>query len=70
MEKEIEKEKNFFNNGNLSFEGEYLKGKRWNGKGKEYDNTGNLIFEKIYLNGNINNKEKDENKNKIETKNI
>ena len=39
--------------GELSFEGEYLNGKR-NGKGKEYyDNYGNLIFEGEYKNGDI-----------------
>ena len=27
------KGKEYYNNGNLVFEGEYLKGKRWNGKG-------------------------------------
>ena len=32
------------------FEGEYLNGKRWNGKGKEYYNN-KLIFEGEYLNG-------------------
>ena len=34
----------------LSFEGEYLNGKR-NGKGKEYNGEGKLIFEGEYLNG-------------------
>ena len=34
------------------FEGEYLNGKRWNGKGEEYDNlNGELIFEGEHLNG-------------------
>ena len=34
----------------LKYEGEYLNGKR-NGKGKEYDLDGKLIFEGEYLNG-------------------
>ena len=34
----------------LTFEGEYLKGKR-NGKGKEYNQDGKLKFEGEYLNG-------------------
>ena len=33
------------------FEGEYLNGKRWNGKGKEYNDNGELEFEGEYLNG-------------------
>ena len=33
------------------FEGEYLNGLRWNGKGKEFDYDGKLIFEGEYLNG-------------------
>ena len=33
------------------FEGEYLDGKKWNGKGKEFDYKENLIFEGEYLNG-------------------
>ena len=33
------------------FEGEYLNGKKWNGKGKEYYYDGKLIFEGEYLNG-------------------
>ena len=41
----------YYNNGKLEFEGEYLNGKR-NGKGKEYDDfDGRLIFEGEYLNG-------------------
>ena len=43
--------KEYYNNGELKFEGEYLNGKR-NGKGKEYDYfNGNLLFEGEYLNG-------------------
>ena len=41
----------------LTFEGEYLKGKR-NGKGKEYDNKGNKNFVGEYLNGKRNGKGK------------
>jgi len=37
--------------GNLLFEGEYLNGERWNGKGKEYNNKNELVFEGEYLNG-------------------
>ena len=37
-------------NKRIEFEGEYLNGKRWNGKIKEYDDKGNL-FEGEYLNG-------------------
>ena len=36
--------------GRLIFEGEYLNGKRWNGKGKEYLNDV-LMYEGEYLNG-------------------
>ena len=39
----MEKEKNN-NYGKTRFEGEYVDGKRWNGKG--YNNKGNLEFEK------------------------
>ena len=38
-------------NDKLIFEGEYLNGKRWNGKGKEYYNYRKLKFEGEYLNG-------------------
>ena len=31
--------------GNLIFEGEYLKGEKWNGKGKEYNSKGKLMHE-------------------------
>ena len=42
--------KEYNDNGELLFEGEYLNGKR-NGKGKEYYwDTGKLIFEGEYLN--------------------
>ena len=41
----MEKEKYFNFRENLIFEGEFLNGKKWNGKGKEYDFSENLIFE-------------------------
>ena len=44
------KGKEYYENGNIEFEGEYLNGKR-NGKGKEYFNNGKLLFEGEYLNG-------------------
>ena len=50
------KEYNAYND-ELLFEGEFLNGKRWNGKGKEYDFNGKLIFEGEYLNGERNRKE-------------
>ena len=40
----------YYDEGDLKFEGEYLNGRR-NGKGKEYHNNGRLIFEGEYLNG-------------------
>ena len=33
----------YFRNGKLQFEGEYINGKKWNGKG--YDEKGNIEFE-------------------------
>ena len=61
MEKRNGKVKEYHNNGKLQFEGEYLNGKRWNGKG--YDKNGFLEFEikngfgkgkeYDYFNGNI-----------------
>ena len=45
------KGKEYYYNGDLIFEGEYLKDKRWNGKGKEFDYKGKLIFEGEYSNG-------------------
>ena len=45
------KVKEYYDNGKLKFEGEYLNGKR-NGKGKEYNYDGKLIFEGEYLYGN------------------
>ena len=37
------KGKEYYNNGHLRFEGEYLNGKWWSGKG--YDNNNNISFE-------------------------
>ena len=51
------KVKEYDNDGDLQFEGEYLNGKR-NGKGKEYDD-GMIIYEGEYLNG----KRKEKNNN-------
>ena len=56
MGKRNGKVKEYYYNGKLIFEGEYLNGKR-NGKGKEYYN-GKLIFEGEYLNGKKMEKEK------------
>ena len=59
MGKEMEKEKNKYDDyGRLKFEGEYLNGQR-NGKGKEYDGYCRLIFEGEYLNGQRNGKGKE-----------
>ena len=48
----------YYDNGKLYFEGEYLNGQR-NGIGKEYDYKGKLKFESIYLNGKRNGKGKE-----------
>ena len=46
--------KEYNEDGNLIFEGEYLDGKRWKGIAKEYDeDTGKLIFEYGLLGGKI-----------------
>ena len=45
------KYKEYFDNGKLKFEGEYLNGKRWNGKG--YDIFCNIEFEIKNGKGNI-----------------
>ena len=50
MEKEMEKERNIYKE--ISFEGEYLNGKR-NGKGKEYYYKGGIKFEGEYFEGKI-----------------
>ena len=43
MEKEMKKKKEYYEDGHLKFEGEYLNGKIWNGKG--YNIMGNFEFE-------------------------
>ena len=50
IEKGINLGKEYFDNGTIKFEGEYVNEKR-NGKGKEYDAKGRIIFEGEYLNG-------------------
>ena len=45
------KGKEYDNDGNLIFEREFIKGKRFNGKEKEYDYRCKLIFEGEYLTG-------------------
>ena len=50
-------------NDELIYEGEYLNGKRWKGKGKEYNREGDLVFEGEYLNGEKNGIRKEYNKN-------
>ena len=53
--------KEYYVNGNIIFEGEYLDGKR-NGKGKEYDYCSSgikILFEGEYLNGIKNGKGKE-----------
>ena len=47
-----------YSNNIITFEGEYLNGKR-NGKGKELNNDGIIIFEGEYLNGERNGKGKE-----------
>ena len=56
------KRREYFNNGKLAFEGEYLNGKK-NGNIKEYYYDGKLAFEGEYLNGEINGKGKNYFKN-------
>ena len=43
MKKKNGNGKEYFRNGNLKFEGEYLNGNKWNGKG--FDKNGNVEFE-------------------------
>ena len=50
--------KEYYENGELSFIGEYLNGER-NGKGNEYYYNGKLKFEGEYLNGKKNGKGKE-----------
>ena len=52
------KGKEYYENGNLIYEGGYSNGKR-NGKGKEYDKDDKLIFEGEYLKGKRNRKGKE-----------
>ena len=40
-----------YRNGRLFFEGEYLNGKKWNGKAFKYFGNDKLYFEGEYLNG-------------------
>ena len=49
--------KEYYDNGDLKFEEDYLNGER-NGKGKEYNVIGSIIYQGEYLNGKINGKEK------------
>ena len=42
--------RNYYNNGEIEFEGEYINGER-NGKGKEFNYNGKLKFEGEYKNG-------------------
>ena len=57
------KGKEYYNDGKLIFEGQYLNGIIWNGKSKEYNYDGKLIFEGEYLNGERNGKGKEYNYN-------
>ena len=50
--------KEYYSNGNLYSEGEYLNGKK-HGKGKSYYTNGNIAFEGEYLNGKRNGKGKE-----------
>ena len=43
----------YFKNGEIKFEGEYLKGRIWNGKEYDYYINGEMQFEVEYLNGKI-----------------
>ena len=51
--------KEYYFDGKLEIEGEYLNGKRWNGKGKLYHDDGKLKFEGEYLDGRRNGKGKE-----------
>ena len=55
MEKKNGKAKEYNDKGKLTFEGEYVNGKR-GGKIKEYNKKGDIIFEGEYINGEINGK--------------
>ena len=43
--------KEYYYNGKLKYEGQYLNGKRWNGKVKEYYYNGKLKFDGEYYKG-------------------
>ena len=45
------KGKEYSNEGELIYEGEYLDGIRYNGKGVEYNYNGDLFFKGEYING-------------------
>ena len=45
------KGKEYYNNGLVEFEGEYLNGKKWNGKWLIYENVFRLKYENEYING-------------------
>ena len=45
------KGKEYDQEGNIIFDGEYQKGKKFKGTGKEFDVNGNIIFEGEYENG-------------------
>ena len=58
--KRIGEGKEYNDDGNLIFEGEYLDGKKWKGIAKEYDeDTGKLILEYEYLSGKIDGESKE-----------
>ena len=42
--------KEYYENGQIKFEGEYLEGER-NGKGKEHYDKGNIKFDGIFIKG-------------------
>ena len=44
MEKKNGKGREFFDNGSLKYEGEYLNGKKWNGKGYNYESN-DIIYD-------------------------
>ena len=48
---ELKKAKEYFRQGEIIFEGEYLKGIGWKGIGKEYNFYGRLTYDGEYLNG-------------------
>ena len=50
--------KEYNDNGELIFEGEYYNGYRWNGKGKEFNEKGELTYEGEYFEGKKRDREK------------